>query len=793
MSKRATDRTAARKSTVQRAFLPGWAALGVVGGIVCCAENALAADEHAHAEPAATSIVHGQVLDAETGDPMPFVRVVVGTVQQSTTDRYGRFRLQGEHSFPVVVRVDDPSVHPSELTAAAPSLTADPSAPGLTLVARYRDRAPQAVVVQGAVPPTPSASQAGVSARELQAVPLRSAEDAMRLVPGVTLVQHGSEGKGHQFFLRGFDAVHGTDLEVTLEGIPLNEWSNVHGQGYLDLGFIVPEAITSLQATKGPFYDEQGPFAMAGSVDYRLGIAEAERGARVSYSAGTTNRHRAVSTYSPHGGDGKDFVALEALHDESYGQNRALQRGALLSRFRLVDSSSEGTLSLLTAAYWAAFELPGAVRNEDVASGRTGFWDSYDSAGRGLSGRALVSLHYQRHIGRHTLELTAYGGLRRLELLENYTGYLLDPVHGDRRQQRQQTFDLGLAMKNTLRLGRRAALQYGASVHGDVLEQSQEQLDRQEQPIQVERSLRGLQAVSSVFSSMRLRPAPELSITVGGRLDAAQLQVRDRNDPQQSDAGTLLAASPRLALAWQATHPWQLFLSYGRGFRPPEARAFSSYTPPRTGLSEELAEPGRPSMTLSDAVELGTRIEPSRYLELMAAGFATFIAKEAIFDHVSGLNLEFSGTRRVGAELIVRSEPTGWLLLQADATWVDARFAQSGNPIPFAPWLSGGVRAVVTHHSGWRAGARLFALAPRALPHGARGAAMAVLDTTLGYHWQHFRLDLAVENLLNRRVREGEYHYASDFDSAPGASQLPVLHTVAGPPLNARLGLTVVY
>ena len=198
-------------------------------------------------------------------------------------------------------------------------------------------------------------------------------------------------------------------------------------------------------------------------------------------------------------------------------------------------------------------------------------------------------------------------------------------------------------------------------------------------------------------------------------------------------------------------------------------------------------------MTRSDAVELGTRVAASKYLGIVATGFATFIAHEAVFDHVSGLNLELNRTRRLGAELDLHSDPTSWLALEADVTIVDARFVDSGNPIPFAPWLAGGFRAMVTHPSGFRAGLRFFGLAPRPLPHGAKGAAMAMLDATLGYYWEHFHLDLAVENVLNRHIRAGEYHYASDWDPSDGASQIPVLQTIAGPPLNARLGVTVVY
>ncbi len=731
--------------------------------------------------------VRGLVIDHDSGLPIPFVRVVaLGTTSQTRTDNNGLFVVEGvpRGSFELVV--DDPVVEPvSVLTGAGDEL--------ITLRTRYRMERQETVVVRGTLPPTPSGSQTTVTQREIKAIPMRNAEDAMRLVPGVTLVQHGSEGKGHQFFLRGFDAVHGTDLEVTLEGIPLNEWSNVHGQGYLDLGFILPETISSVEATKGPFLDGQGAFAMAGSVDYRLGIAEEDRGARASYIAGTTNRHRVIGTYSPRDDDGKDFIALEALHDESFGQNRAINRGSFLASWRLTDSPRTGTLSLLTSGYLASFELPGSIRNDDVRTRRVGFYDSYDHAGRGLSGRALLGLRYRRRLGRHDIGVTVYGGYRRLSLLENYTGFLIDSINGDRRRQSQSTVNFGVAMDDAIHLGSWMALHYGLSVHGDLLEQSQQHVGKAEESIGVERALDGAQTVSSLLGSLRLKPTESLSLTLGGRLDVVQVSAHDQTDESSSALGTLLAASPRVTASWKVFEPWNLFFSYGRGFRPPEARAFSSYEPRRSGISEELYRGGEPSMTLSDALELGTRIKASKNLEVMASGFATFIAREAVFDHVSGLNLELNGTRRLGVELDLRSRPTGWLLLEADATLVDARFVNSGNQVPFAPWLSGSLLAVLTHPSGWRAGARFFALAPRVLPHGARGAPMARLDATLGYHFEHFQLDLAVENLLNRKIRDGENHYASDWDPTDGASQIPTLHSVAGPPINARLGFAVVY
>jgi iron complex outermembrane receptor protein len=82
--------------------------------------------------------------------------------------------------------------------------------------------------------------------------------------------------------------------------------------------------------------------------------------------------------------------------------------------------------------------------------------------------------------------------------------------------------------------------------------------------------------------------------------------------------------------------------------------------------------------------------------------------------------------------------------------------------VPFAPWLVAGLRALVNHPSGVRAGFRTLAIAPRPLPHGARGQTLVMVDATVGYSWRWLRLDLELENLLGRKLREGEFHFASD-------------------------------
>jgi outer membrane receptor protein involved in Fe transport len=278
----------------------------------------------------------------------------------------------------------------------------------------------------------------------------------------------------------------------------------------------------------------------------------------------------------------------------------------------------------------------------------------------------------------------------------------------------------------------------------------------------------------------------------GARVDVARLDVHDAL-AGSDEARTLPAVSPRASIEWRIADPIRVFGAYGRGFRPPEARALSRYVPERVGLGDEVLDGGEPAMTVADSVEVGARWQASRAVSARLSGFATFIARESIFDHVSGINLELNATRRLGGELALRARPTEWLLLVADATAVDARFVDSGNPIPLAPSLFGNARAIAVHDSGLRGGVRFFAVAPRALPHGATGATLVELDATAGYHFGPWFFDLEVENVLNRRIREGEFHFASAWQPGAPASGLPALHYFAAAPLNARLTLTAVF
>ena len=90
--------------------------------------------------------------------------------------------------------------------------------------------------------------------------------DVVKVAPGLFTGQHAGGGKANQYFIRGFDCDHGTDLAVWFDGMPVNEPSHAHGQGYADLHFIIPELVDRVQVDKGPYDIQYGDFATAASI-----------------------------------------------------------------------------------------------------------------------------------------------------------------------------------------------------------------------------------------------------------------------------------------------------------------------------------------------------------------------------------------------------------------------------------------------------------------------------------------------------------------------------------------------
>jgi outer membrane receptor protein involved in Fe transport len=638
-----------------------------------------------------------------------------------------------------------------------------------------------------------SPSRALLSRTELEQAPRRNAQELLKQAPGLTLIQHGSEGKGHQLFLRGFDASHGADLAVTLYGVPLNEWSSVHAQGYLDLSLILPELVSHIEVLKGPFRLSQGLFAMAGEARYHLSAPLNTEARRVAYTVGSAlseggegvllNRHRLFGAYTPPQALGDEVWAVALTRDSGFGERRALERVVFNNKLRLSFPQALTHIELTTLGTLSRFELPSPLRLSDINAERVGPYDSYDHALRGEASRVMSLALIKRTRRLDRFNLTAHLSARSLWLRENFTGFVTHPQEGDRREQAHKSLGAGVRASYERALSSQLTLQTLIGISGEHIDQQETLVAQDLSTLEERRALAGLQLASHLGATLRWRLAPTLVAEGGGRFDAIKVSLEG-----EGSAPLLLVPSPRLSLRWRPTPSTSLSTSYGRGMRPPEARAFSGFKPSMLGGGMEQLASASPAMTTSDAFEVGGALKVSPRVSVSAAGFLTLIERESIFDHLSGLNLELNGTRRFGGELGVSAQLSGGLSARAEVSYVHARFVGSGNPIPFAPWLTSALHTRY-QRGPYTLGARLIGVAPRDLPHGAVGSALLMSDLTARYHKGPLSLALEVENPLALTQYEGVYYYQSHWQPQAPAALLPSLNVSPAPPLNVRFTL----
>jgi hypothetical protein len=145
-----------------------------------------------------------------------------------------------------------------------------------------------------------SASAGIVTARQIAERETHRSADVLEAVPGLVVSQHSGEGKANQYYLRGFNLDHGTDVASTVAGVPVNMPTHAHGQGYSDNNFLIPELVSGIQYKKGPYYADEGDFSAAGAVNVNYVTNRSERSPSVAGNiAAVSLRARSASARAP--------------------------------------------------------------------------------------------------------------------------------------------------------------------------------------------------------------------------------------------------------------------------------------------------------------------------------------------------------------------------------------------------------------------------------------------------------------------------------------------------------------
>ncbi|HEU4344715.1 MAG TPA: TonB-dependent receptor plug domain-containing protein [Candidatus Binatia bacterium] len=290
--------------------------------------------------------------------------------------------------------------------------------------------------------PTSAATEQTRWAKDLELRPSGMPSAVMRLAPGLMIGQHHGGGKADQILFRGFDADHGTDFAVFVDGIPVNMVSHAHGQGYADLHWLIPETIERVEIYKGPYFAHLGDFATAGAMN--IITKRRDKDSSVTLMGGGYNTQRYVGTLSPPEGTllAPYLVGELYYNDGPFKHENNYLRYNLLSKFTLFSTASS-QVNFLGTFFKTRWDASGEIPTRAVRSKRIGRFDSLDSSEGGKSERQNLSLLYNYADANQSLRAQTWASWYKLRLWSNFTFFLNDPINGDGIEQNDKRFLIG--------------------------------------------------------------------------------------------------------------------------------------------------------------------------------------------------------------------------------------------------------------------------------------------------------------------------------------------------------------
>ena len=669
------------------------------------------------------------------------------------------------------------------------------------------DHAPagEVIDVQGAPRPTGSvleadplaASDASVDQAQLALRPRFRTEDVVQEVPGMFAVQHAGGGKADQFFLRGFDLDHGTDVAFSIDGTPINAVSHGHGQGYADLHFLIPETIGVVESNKGPYSPMAGDFATAGSVAFHVLDHVDENYAK--FELGPDGHTRLLALDSPDLGPNWKMLAAAEIYREDgpfIHPDGFLRMNALAKATRSFDDGSSFSLSAM--AYSGSWNMSGVLPARAVCGEGDGTptpalyagshcisrWDSIDPSQGGASQRYESTATYRRAIPRGEFEATAYALHSNLQLFPNDgIAASFQPAgiqYGSQVEQDDQRLESGVNLRASQHFdidGTPLRSTFGLQLRNDLV---LSQLHRTEQRLRLD-GMPGIpgpivdsdinETETGAYVQEDWRPQKWLRVVLGGRADRVDVDVNNES-PTAADKVSGYRGqsqlSPKATVVVSAASDLDLFANFGRGFHSNDARTL-------------IAGSATTLLATATGYEVGATVRPAAGASISAVAFLLDLSSEQTIDGDTASTSPAGPTRRYGAEISARYLFRDQIFAEGTYTYAHARYTDAADIaagqsiVALAPVHTLSAAIGAREHVGptlVSGSVNVRAMSDR--PGNEDGSLVAtgfvLFNADLGVRWNRFELGADVLNIANTSWREGQFAVDSRL---PGEGPAP--------------------
>lgn len=676
-----------------------------------------------------------------------------------------------------------------------------------------------------------TASEGVVADEELQLTPAYRPGQLLETVPGLVVTLHSGEGKANEYLLRGYNLDHGTDLETNVDGMPVNQPTHAHGQGYTDLNFMIPELASGINYTKGPYYADIGDFGAVGSVHvtYRDTIDD-----QVSATAGTENFQRFLSAGSAAIAGGNLLAAVEFQHyDGPFVNPDDARKENLVLRYSHGGEAQgySATLMYYHQIWTNTTDIPLRAITEGLVPNRFGTLDPTDG---GHTQRASLSVGYHANVGDGEFKSSGFVEYNQLHLYNDFTHYLFNPAGADQEDQFENRRATGGAAGYTLPVPLGSIpneISAGVTARYDLLgvgrAASIGQVDQpiQDGPVSFSNDDEVYLFAGGTYLQAVTRWTPFLRTVIGLRDDYQRGTDVDRLAAFHETAGYTNGGTARQSLLQpkgsvivRPSDTLELYLSAGRGFHSADIRGVNQ------DKSVDLGLPHTNLLSRQEGQEAGVRAAPRPDLTFTFAVFNLWQQSETIIDPDVGQDSAGPPSRRYGYELNVTYQINGHLEFYGSYSGDHTRFTHPfndgtghlGTYITDAPIGTGSLALYLTNLGPWSGGLNYRYLGNYPLSSGpcvdsaaehdfrttcANSPTASALGQVNGKGFGEWNLDaryafqegwsagLGIYNIFNTHAAAAEFWYVDRLPGEPAAGVADV-HAHPLEPIMARFTVT---
>ncbi len=671
----------------------------------------------------------------------------------------------------------------TEVTATRPEAPVEATPPpGPTL---------QPVPLSGRDLPVTNTMQAPISAsagiitqQDIQNIPLTRTTEFLELVPGLLVTQHSGTLKANQYFLRGYSLDHGTDFAGFVDDVPYNLPTHAHGQGYLDLNSVIPELIGVVDFRKGPYYADVGDFSSVGSVNIHY-VDELPTGFWLQ-EIGKNDWIRTVVANSGKVGQGTLLYGVENIYNNGpYQMPERADRVSAIFRWTVGDAANGFRLSAYI--YNGSGNDNNQIPLRAVYEGITSSTGNLDPSDFLTTQRYTLNAQWWHQWGDGSVtRANAFGYYYSLNIFNDFTFFLQDPIHGDQNEQIDRRWVAGTNVSHTWNstlFGDRMQNTVGLQIRNDWIPHVG--LHHTQERVLVNAVTDDSANVfdGSLYYQNQTQWTEKVRSVLGVRADLIHDEVHDWYVPENSGSITTSFPSPKGSLIFGPWERTNFYVSYGWDFHTNDARsavqtlAPSFVGPPPDYLGQAPPTPTAPApqVARTHGGEVGFRSQAVRDWTCEAAYWWLHSQQELVFSGDTGTTSPLRASNRDGIEFSNTYKLAYWVTLNADYSWSHGRLIGidpevPGQHIPEAitTTFSGGPSFYAPN--GLYADLRFRYFGPRALveDNSFSSRATDLFDLTLGYRNPRFTAGIELLNLFNSKGHDIDYFYGTGLKTDPG-------------------------